>query len=107
LLVNGIELLSAGAPMELANTTLLVAQHGAFLMGHPEIKFATIDAYVFVELINNNYDRSVFYDGEFILAPLIKWIAARERLAAFSGQAAETTTVDHSQMSVFFFFLFF
>ena len=37
-LVNGIEMMSTAAPAELANTTLLVAQHGAFLMGHPEIK---------------------------------------------------------------------
>jgi len=80
--VNGIEMMSTAAPAELANTTLLVAQHGAFLMGHPEIK-------------------SVYYDGEFILAPLIKWIAARERLAAFSGQSSEAPSdIDHSNMSV-------
>lgn len=60
--------MTADAPALLAQCNVLVAQHSTFVMDKPEIK-------------------SVFYDQQFIQAPLIKWIAARERLAAFSGAA--------------------
>jgi tetratricopeptide (TPR) repeat protein len=64
--VNGIDLLSKGALANLEKCSMVVAQHSAFLMDKIDFK-------------------SVFWDGEFLQAPLIKWIAARERLAALQG----------------------
>jgi tetratricopeptide (TPR) repeat protein len=64
--VNGIDLLSRGALASLERCSMVVAQHSAFVMDKIDFK-------------------SVFWDGDFLQAPLIKWIAARERLAALQG----------------------